>query len=130
MLHFVRKNKSAADERVDQRERRKMTQQAKSTSSKTRTLKIDGQLYQRRLVTCGKEKCSRCEKGGGHAAVYLDTGGKGGQRWQYVGAKLPDADPSYEQPTCQREECDNPVSRRNQKYCSAKCRVDAHRETT
>ena len=102
-----------------------MQQQAKG--SKTSTHKIDGQLYQLRLITCGKEKCNRCEKDGGHVAVYLDTGRKGGQRWQYVGSRLPDGDPEYEQPTCQREGCQNAVKRRNQRYCSAKCRVAAHR---
>lgn len=102
-----------------------MSQQANGT--KTHTVKIDGQLYQQRLITCGKEKCNRCKEDGGHMAVYMDTGAKGGARWQYIGARLPEAEASYVAPTCQREGCNNPVSRRNQKYCSARCRVAAHR---
>jgi hypothetical protein len=94
---------------------------------KTRTVKLDGELYQVRLVTCGKDGCKTCASQGGHVAVYHDTGAKGGARWQYVGSRLPEADPEYRVPVCECEGCDNEVKRRGQRFCSAKCRVKWHR---
>lgn len=104
-----------------------MTQPRKGTGLKTRTFQINGETYQERRITCGKqEHCNTCQKEGGHLAYYLDAGVVGGKRkWAYV-PHLPEADPNYQPPTCQREGCDNPTPRRNQKFCSARCKM-AHR---
>lgn len=104
-----------------------MAQQAKG-GSKTRTFKVNGQTYQQRIITCGKESCKACAGGQGHLAYYQDGGLVDGKRkWIYAGSQAPVTDPDYEQPRCQHVDCDNTVSRRNQKYCSARCRVAAHR---
>lgn len=96
--------------------------------SKTRTVKIDGELYQVRRVPCGRrDQCKTCQNEGGHVAVYHDTGAKGGQRWQYVKGGLPDAEPNYQVTVCECEGCDNPTPRRSQRFCSATCRVKWHR---
>lgn len=103
-------------------------QPLKGTGSSTSTHHINGETYQLRLIKCGKaDVCKTCIEHGGHAAVYQDTSAPGGQRWKYMGNKLPEADPSYVPATCQREGCSNPTPRRNQKYCSARCRVAANR---
>lgn len=96
---------------------------------KTRTITVDGNTYQERRVTCGKrDNCKTCKAEGGHLAYYRDGGIVDGKRkWIYVGNKLPESDPDYKPATCQREGCDNPTPRRGQKYCSAKCRMAAHR---
>lgn len=96
--------------------------------TKTTTHHINGATYQARLVPCGKRgHCSTCREDGGHSAVYMDSGQPRGARWQYIGNRLPDVDPTYQIPTCQRDGCDNPTPRRSQRYCSARCRVAAHR---
>jgi hypothetical protein len=96
--------------------------------TKTQTVKRNGALYQVRLVPCGKaDRCKNCQSTGGHLSVYVDTGLPGGARWSYVGSRLPDADPDYQAPVCQREGCTNPTPRNGQKYCSARCRVAVNR---
>ncbi len=103
-------------------------QPRKGKGSKTTTVTLDGQLYQVRLVLCGKrENCKTCQSAGGHNAVYLDTGAAGGDRWQYVGTSLPDADPDFQTPVCECDGCENKTPRRGQRFCSAKCRVKWHR---
>lgn len=103
-------------------------QPRKNTGKATSTHSIDSALYQVRLLKCGKhEQCKTCKESGGHVAVYVDSGASGGSRWQYVGNRLPQADPGYQTPVCQREGCGNATPRRGQKYCSAKCRVAANR---
>lgn len=105
-----------------------MAQPRKGTGLKTRTISIDGNTYQERRITCGKsENCKTCKEEGGHLAYYMDGGMVDGKRkWIYV-PQLPEADPDYQTPTCQREGCDNPTPRRNQKYCSPRCKMAERR---
>lgn len=107
-------------------------QPRKGTGISTRTIKIDGQTYQERRLTCGKtEHCKTCKEEGGHLAVYQDLGTVDGKRkWAYVGSKLPQADPTYQPAKCQREGCENTLpatARRNAQFCSSACRQAAHR---
>lgn len=128
MLHFVRRNHRQATQTGGRNKGAETMTTGKGTGSLTSTHHIDGALYQVRLLKCGKaEHCNTCKEDGGHLAVYLDTGAKGGARWKYVGKQLPQSDPDYTTPTCQREGCTNPTPRKGQKYCSATCRVAANR---
>gem|GEM_PF-2146813 len=92
------------------------------------TFKVDGQNYQQRMIPCGKD-CKTCKAQGGHVAFYKyepATGTAPRGTWAYFGTKppLPTGAPL---PACQQVGCSNHVSRLNQKYCSAKCRVAANR---
>ena len=107
-------------------------QPRKGMGMKTMTLKIDGQTYQERRLTCGKaDHCNTCKEEGGHLAYYVDGGTVDGKRkWAYVGNKLTQADPTYQPSKCQREGCENALpatARRNAQYCSNACRQAAHR---
>lgn len=117
-----------------------MAQPNKGTGEKTRTMKINGQTYQRRLIPCGLDRrdgCKTCQKEGGHVAYYRDDGLVNGKRkWTYVGTTAPEADPDYRPApaTCQAAGCNEPIlgkdgkpARKGARYCSAKCRMAAHR---
>ena len=110
-----------------------MAQPNAGTGSKTETVKLNGETYQVRLVPCGKsDQCQTCQNDGGHPAVYKQNAewkAKGLPRWEYVGAKLPDADPNYEAPTCMGPDCDNPLPTNHgkRKFCSTRCRQRYHR---
>lgn len=88
------------------------------------TFKIDGVLYREVHTNCGKETCKACSTGPGHFQIHRYTGNG---YWEYAGTVRPQADPTYQAPTCQREGCTNPTPRSGQRFCSAKCRVAANR---
>lgn len=100
-----------------------MAQPKKGQGMTTRTFTIDGNTYQERRITCGKQNCKTCKEELGHLAYYMDGGLVDGKRkWIYT-PHLPKADPNYQPPTCQREGCNNPTPRRNAKYCSSRCKM-------
>ena len=106
-------------------------QPRKGTGAKTRTIKINGQTYQERRLTCGRgDACKVCTEEGGHLAYYMDGGKVDGKRKWILVAALPEVDPEYQPAKCQREGCENrlPATAHGKaRYCSDACRQAAYR---